>query len=216
MTRSLSKRIRDALRADPRSRSLRPRDGAVVNSITGGHKAAFVEFARGIDVELWLDRYTGLDTPRVWVGFHSASPSKIQRVITLAPSANLNEKPIKRSTRDIQKKGGITQFRSPLLANEFDTQIFESYGNEFFLGMYMPYHWPLSRRNQRAVVSDATNYIGSLAAAWQSLPPNGIRKVGPWNRPDRATEAKACTLRQCKASPGGIQGSEQRKRGVRL
>jgi hypothetical protein len=128
MTRSLAKRIRNALRADPRSKNLRrPRDGAVVNSITGGHRAAIVEFARGIDVELWLDRYTGLDTPRVWVGFRSPSRSKIQRVITLAPSAGLEGEPIKRSGRDTREKGGITQFRSPLGVNEFDTQIFESY-----------------------------------------------------------------------------------------
>jgi hypothetical protein len=163
-----------------------------------------VEFARGIDVELWLDRYTGLDTPRVWVGFHSASRPKIQRVITLAPSAGLHE-PIKRSTRDTQKKEGITQFRSPLLANEFDKQVFESYGYEFFLGVYMPYHWPLSPRDQSAVASDATNYIGSLAAAWQSLPPTGSRRVGPWNRPDWVAEVKAVRFVRAKLRREGYK-----------
>jgi uncharacterized protein DUF3883 len=69
---------------------------------------------------------------------------------------------------------------------------------EFYLGVYMPYLWPLSRRNQRAVVSDATNYIGTLAAAWQSLPPTGSRRVGPWNRPDRVAEVKAVRLIRAK------------------
>jgi hypothetical protein len=192
MTRSLTKRIRDGLRADPRTSGLqRLRDVRVVDSGTGGHCAAVVKFASGIDVQLWLDRYAALDTPRVWVGFRSASQSKIQRIINLAPSAGLDKVSIKRSTRDIQKKEGIWQFRRPLSVDQFDVQILESYGTEFYVGIFLPYLWPLSRRNQKAVVSDATNYVGSLTAAWQPLTVTGSRTVGPWNRPDRVAEIKA-------------------------
>src|SRR5438132_4439904 len=107
MTRSLTMRIRHALGADLRTKGLqRPSAGAVEDPGTGGHCAAIVEFAPGIDVELWLDHYASLDTPRVWVGFRSTSRSKIQRMINLAPSAGLDEVRIKRSTRDMHKKGG--------------------------------------------------------------------------------------------------------------
>lgn len=190
-TRRLTRQIRLALRADPRARNLqRPRDGALVSSDTGGHCVAIAQFAPGIDVELWLDRYAGLSTPRVWVGLRSPSRSKIQRLIALAPRAGLDEVRITRSTRDIQKRDGFWRFRLPLSAAQFDVQVSESYGSDFYLGLYMPYPWPLSLRSQRAVVGDATNYIGSLAAAW-SLAPSGGRTVGPWNRPDRVAEKKA-------------------------
>jgi uncharacterized protein DUF3883 len=206
MTRSLSKRIKHALRADPRARGLqRPRDSAVVDPGTGGHCTAIVEFAPGIDVELWLDRYAGLDTPRVWAGFRSASRSKIRRMTNLALRAGLNEVRIRRSTRDMQKKKGIWQFRRPLSTDQFDVQILESYGSEFYLGVFMPYPWPLSPRNQRAVVSDSTNYVGSLAAAWQSLRPRGNRTVGPWNRPDRVAEARAIRFVRAKLRRKGYK-----------
>jgi hypothetical protein len=192
MTRSLAKRIRHALRADPRTKGLQPPPkGVVVDSGTGGHCVAIAKFAPGIDFQLWLDRYAALDTPRVWVGFYSASRPKIQRMINLALSAGLDEVSIRRSSRDVQKKKRIWQFRLPLSADQFDVQILESYGSEFYLGIFLPYPWPLSRRNQTAVVSDATNYVGSLAAARQSLTATGSRTVGPWNRPDRVAEARA-------------------------
>lgn len=68
-----------------------------------------------------------------------------------------------------------------------------------YLGIYAAKKWPFSRRTQRELAHDAANFFNAVAEAWAGA---GFRTVGPWARPDPATEKAAVnfvTRRLCNA-----------------
>ncbi|SRR6266496_676156 len=189
----LARSLRLAFRADQRTQFLTlPRLSAPVISDTGGHCVSIAQLDRGLTVELWLDMYAGLTSPRVWVGFYSSSRNRIARLLGLASSAGFGDSVIHRYWRDVRRQRGIWQFKHPLSSDQFDVQLLESYGSYFYLGLYLPYGWPLTRHTERAIVRHSVNYIGAMSGAYTSAGARAHRRtVGPWNRPDKAVEVAA-------------------------
>jgi hypothetical protein len=113
-------------------------------------------------------------------------------VLGLSDSAGVGGRLVKRYWRDVRRRGRLYQFNRALNSNEFDIQVLENYGRDFYLGMYFPYSWPLTRQSVRAVVRDSVNYIAAVSGAHATARPRArSRTVGPWNRPDRSVERAA-------------------------
>jgi Domain of unknown function (DUF3883) len=192
VARSLAKALRQALRADQRTRGLTPpRFPGPVASDTGGHYVSIADLTRLIDVELWLDLYSGLPSPRAWVGFGSTSRARFRQLEGMASSAGPGDTVIRRFTRDTHYRNGISQFKHPLLSHEFDVPVLERYQYDFYLGLYMPYEWPLSRKSECAIVHESVNFVAAITLAYEAAASSKRRTVGPWNRPDKAAEQAA-------------------------
>jgi hypothetical protein len=148
--------------------------------------------------------FSGLSSPRAWVGFRATSRDRIQRLVALVSSTGLGEVEIRRSTRDLHRRKGICQFKYPLLAKEFDVQVLENYGYEFYLGVYMPFSWPLAPKSEHAIVRESVNYIATIMTAY-SAAVSKRRIVGPWNRPDKAVEEAAIRFVKVKLRADGYK-----------
>jgi Domain of unknown function (DUF3883) len=190
--RRLTHDLRLALKRDLRTAALlRPPVPAPVETDTGGHSVTIAQVAKGLNIDLWLDMYAALPSPRPWVGFYSSSRSKIMRLVSLSTSAGLGDDLIRRSARHTRRVKRVWQFTRPLSPNEFDVQLLESYGSGFYLGIYMPYPWPLSRKSERAIVRDALNYIAALAPRYMLFGESGAGVTGWSGRPDKVVEKAA-------------------------
>lgn len=194
VARSLARGLWQALKADERTGALiQRRRGDPRPSGTGGHYVRVAQVSQGITVQLWFDTYSGLTSPRAWVGFYSNSASRIARLATVGAGAGLDGRVIRRYRRDIVRRKGVWQFKQPLRANQFDVQVLENYDStDYYLGLYLPYEWPFTRNTRRQIVRDSVNYVAALSTAVATVAGSTrVRKVGPWNRPDKAVEASA-------------------------
>lgn len=188
--KELAEKLKNGLRSDARTRDLGTTKGLIVKEThTGGHSAAIAELTPEIHLELWLDLYSGLDSPRVWVGFYSTSKGRMSRLLKVAEKAGIGEAIIYRSTRHAHERGGAWKFRSPL--KKFDDQFSETYGSNRYLGLYLPQPWPFSAKHKRAIVRDSLNYVAALTIPYRTMTVSKGKSVGPWNRPDKLAEAAA-------------------------
>lgn len=203
--RRLTRSLRLGLRADQRTQGLaRPRFPRPEVSGTGGHYVSIARLAPGVDVQLWVDLYSGLSSPRAWVGFATKSRKPIRQLVALASSAGLGDV-ISRSARDMHRSKAIYQFKNPLLPKEFDVQVLESYSDEYYLGLYLPYGWPFSRRSERAIVRESRNYVAALLNAHTLAATAKRGRVGPWNRPDKAVEKAAISYVKARLRRDGFE-----------
>lgn len=204
--RRIAGQIRLGLANDTRTSSLALSSMRPRVSDTGGHCVSIAQLDSGIRAEIWLDLYPGAASPRFWAGFSSSLRTNIERLIALGSRAGVGEVAIRRYSRDVHSRRGISQFRSPLASDQFDVQILESYTDTFFLGMYLPYPWPLVRKDEQSIARDSVNYIAALSSAYLSagLSSRG-RTVGPWNRPDKAVEVAAVNYVRAKLHRRGYR-----------
>ena len=70
----------------PPVRSKRP----LMDDGTGGYWSSVGRLDRAISVELWLDHYSGLSSPRLWMGFSSASSGPVLRLAKMAKLAGFS------------------------------------------------------------------------------------------------------------------------------
>lgn len=195
-TRALTSALRRALVSDERTARLRPPlrgNPDISNDETGGYWVELGRLDRSISVELWLDHYSGLATPRAWIGFRSASPEKLKRIARLAKRAGFRKPSITKTRSDISSTRPY-RFRRPLCSDEMDVLVLEKYARWrcHFLGMYFHYSWPIRRHTRQAIVRDAINLIGGFTDVWaQSDREAKLSSPGPWARPNPATEASA-------------------------
>lgn len=205
LTRRLASKLRAALAADQRTKDLRqPRASRPEDSNTGGHCVALAHLDNAIDVELWLDLYAGLASPRTWIGFATTSRPKINGLAKLAMNVGLGDSLLRRYSRDMHRRRRIWLFKHPLASEQFDVQMLEIYSSDYYLGVYLPYPWPLTPRNERAVVRQSLNYIATLANAYISSSPNRGRLVR-WGRPDKAVEDAAIRYVKAKLKRAGYK-----------
>jgi len=196
VTRTLASELGNALASDERTASLLPverRRRGIKDDHTDGYWVQLRRLDRSISVELWLDHYSGLSTPRVWIGFRSASLKKLSRVVRLATVVGFRKPPFIKNSNDITS-ARPWHFRSPLRPGEMDVLVLEKYPvlRHYFLGMFLSYSWPIQPRVRRNIVHDATNLIGDFTEAWvQSDRGVKLSSLGPWARPNPATEGKA-------------------------
>lgn len=195
-TRTLASELRRSFASEQRTASLLavPRRNRGINDDdTGGYWVRLGRLDGSISVELWLDHYSGLSTPRVWIGFRSASLKKLSRLVRLATLVGFRKPPFIKNSNDITS-ARPWHFRSPLRPGEMDVLVLEKYPvlRSYFLGMYLSYSWPIQPRVRRTIVHDATNLIGGFTKVWvQSDRGVKLSSLGPWARPNPATEAKA-------------------------
>jgi len=169
-----------------------PGDRLLRQGETGGYWTTVGRLGRGISVEIWLDHFSGLSSPRAWCGISSSSPKRLSQLLPLSPLADLRKRLLTRSNRDVSKEGTY-RLTSPLRSDEFDVLVREHYvGDRDYLGVYFPYLWPFSRQRRIAIVREATNVIASFCSAFEiaSKPPS-IRTPGPWARLDPKCEEAA-------------------------
>jgi len=196
MLLSLAVQLRTSLDLDPRCSGLLPAPRQyrrAQDDYTNGYWLAIGSLGRGIFVELWLDHYAGLSSPRFWCGVRSTSYQRLSRLLTYPPLAVLRKKLLKRSGRDVTRRPPY-QFVHPLRSGEFDILVQEYYsGDRHYLGVYSNYPWPFSPHHRKAIVRDATNLVAELCAAFARTAGTGraIRTPGPWARPNRQTEQAA-------------------------
>jgi len=195
-TRTLASELRRSFASDQRTASLLavPRQNRGINDDdTGGYWVRLGRLDGSISVELWLDHYSGLSTPLVWIGFRSASLKKLSRLVRLATLTGFRKPPFIKNSNDITS-ARPWHFRSPLHPGEMDVLVLEKYPalRSYFLGMYLSYSWPIQPRVRRTIVHDAINLIGGFTKAWVQSD-GGVKpsSLGPWARPNPVTEAKA-------------------------
>ena len=204
--RRVTSKLRAALTRDQRTRNLnQPRASTPEDSDTGGHCVTIAHLDKGLDVELWLDLYAGLTAPRAWIGFASRSRQKIDGLSRLALDVGLGDSLLRRTKRDVYRRNRIWQFRHPLATNQFDVQMLEIYPDDFYLGIYLPYPWPLSAKHEKAIVRDSLNYIATLSNAYMSSSSIHRGRVGGWNRPNKAVEVAAIKFVKAKLGRAGYR-----------
>jgi hypothetical protein len=194
VTKTLASELRRALASDQRTASLLPvpRGNRRINDDgTCGYWVQLGRLDRSISVELWLDHYPGLATPRVWIGFRSASLQTLSRISQLAEQAGFRKPRIIKTSSDVSSRP--YHFRHPLRSSEMDVLVLEKYSRwPNYLGMYLSHSWPIRPRVRRMIVQYATNLIGDFTHAWeQSGRGATLRSLGPWARPNPATEVAA-------------------------
>lgn len=193
-TRTLASELSRALASDERTARLLPALGAnrgIKDGETYGYWVQHGRLDRSISVELWLDHYPGLPTPRVWIEFRSASLEKLSRIARLAEQAGFRKPRIIKTSSDVSSRP--YHFRRPLRPSEVDVLVLEKYSRwPNYLGMYLSHSWPIRPRVRRMIVHYATNLIGDFTQAWeQSDRGVKLRSIGPWARPNPATEKAA-------------------------
>lgn len=173
----------------PRKRDLIPRDGG-----TGGFWLSVGRLSSKVYVDLWLDHFTGLSSPHVWMGFSAFSRGPIERLVKLARFAGFNYKPIRLTSRQVtsRKPYNLTK---PLSEDQFERLVYEAYASDtHFLGIYKKYTWPISPRHRIAIANELGNLVGRFSAALaDARHDNGValRTLGPWARPDKRIEKAA-------------------------
>jgi hypothetical protein len=193
-TRTLASELSRALASDERTARLLPAlraNRGIKDGETYGFWVQHGRLDRSISVELWLDHYPGLATPRVWIGFRSASLENLSRIARLAERAGFRKPRIIKTSSDVSSRP--YHFRRPLRPSEMDVLVLEKYSRwPNYLGMYLSHSWPIRPRVRRMIVHYATNLIGDFTQAWeQSDRGVTLRSLGPWARPNPATEARA-------------------------
>lgn len=206
LARRLTSKLRAALAADQRTRHLRqPRASRPEDSNTGGHCVALAHLDNAIDVELWLDLYAGLASPRTWIGFATSSRPKIDRLARLATNEGPGDSLPRRYSRDVHRRNRIWLFKHPLASGQFDVQLLEIYPRDYYLGVYLPYPWPLTPKNERAVVRQSLNYIATLANAYISPSSPDRGRLVRWGRPDKEVEDAAIRYVKAKLKRAGYK-----------
>ena len=197
MLLSLAGQLNIALASDRRCFGLLPvsiRYRRPQNYKTTGYWLSVGRLGLKMRVELWLDHYSGLSSPRAWCGLSSTSSQQLSRLLEYLPVVGLRKGPLKRSGRDVTGKPPY-HFKRPLHSNEFDILVQEHYsGERDYLGVFSNYPWPFSPQNRKAIVRDATNLIAAFCAAFESASSvrhRVIRTPGPWARPNPQTEQAA-------------------------
>jgi uncharacterized protein DUF3883 len=197
-TMSLARELYNSLAQDrrvSRVRLFRPTDKGLRDGRTGGYYITLGQMDRSRSLQLWLDTYSGLGSPRAWFGFQSASSKPISGLVALAARAGFCRGPIVRSGRDVTNTKPY-QFIRPLQPNQFDTLIRENYSSlpRYYLGVFASYLWPFSAAHRRAIVRDATNLYSNFCAALEASQKDtggAPGSVGPWAQPDPRTEGAA-------------------------
>lgn len=194
---ALAKQLTEALASDSRCRStaaLVLRTGRAQYTDTEGYAIEIGRLGRRIFVELWLDHFAGLPSPRAWFGFSSRVPRELLRLLARPDLSPLRERLIHRAGRDVTAKSP-QRFIHPLRSGEFDILVRENYvGDRDYLGVYSAYPWPFSRGVQRAMIREAVNLIAAFCAAYAMAPGTSSQASGtpgPWARPDPRTEQAA-------------------------
>lgn len=194
---SLAKQLSAALATESRCAGVLPalpRYRRPQNADTGGYWIGVGRLGRTISMELWLDHYSGLSSPRAWFGLSSRSSQRLTRLLSLPPLVGRRKGLVRRSTRDVTRKPPY-RFIHPLQSNEFDTLVQEHYaGDRDYLGIFLNYSWPFLRHDKAAILRDAANLGAMFSAAFARVPgasQAGVRMPGPWSRPDPRTERAA-------------------------
>lgn len=192
VTKTLASELGRALASDRRTAGLLPvRRGirGINDHHTGGYWVQLGRLDRSTSVELWLDHYSGLTTPRVWIGFRSASPEKLLRIVRLAKRAGFRKPPVTKTSSNISSARPY-HFLPPLRSSEMGVLVLEKYPRwrSYYLGMYLSYSWPIPPRIRQAIVRDAINLIGSFTDVWAQSD-RGAKLISPglWARPNPAT-----------------------------
>jgi len=195
--RGLSAEIRELIAHDARTVSLLPplaanrRPGS---TNTEGYWTQLGRLGRRISVELWIDRFSGLPSPRTWFGFASLSLSDLSTLLALAPLVRISRRLATRTLSDITATRH-PKFIHPLRKHQFGVLVFENYHSfHSFLGIYAPYDWPLSSQHRGALAADVVNLIAPVCDAFReprpTMPIARPTRSG-WPRPTRATEESA-------------------------
>ena len=195
--RGLTGEVRELIREDPRTVSmLAPRRDfrRPASTNTRGYCIELGRLGRRISVQLWIDRYSGLPSPRAWFGLASRSPSELSALLAEVPLARIKRELSTMTPSDVSSTGP-PRFIHPLQRHQFGSPILEIYhGSHSFLGIYAPYDWPLSPQHRKALVADVVNLIAPVCHAFRELkstggPPHPPRQS--WPRPTRAIERSA-------------------------
>ena len=129
---TLTKQLSLALRKDPRCAGMLPpppRDVRPQDADTKGYWIAVGRLGLGMRVELWLDHYSGLPSPRVWCGISSRSPQRLSQLLAVAPLDGFRKRLVERSTSDVTKSPPYC-FTHPLGSKEFDVLVREHYAGD--------------------------------------------------------------------------------------
>lgn len=193
--RTLLGELREGLASNPSTHNLlraRRRSRGINDDHTGGYWAEVGRLSRAISVELWVDHYSGLPTPRAWVGFSSASFKDLSLLAQQAKRLGFRRYPTIKTSRDVTPAPPYYRFSHALRSSEMDVLVLEKYKYRHFLGVFLSYDWPFSRRIRRLIVRNAVNLIGTFNADFAPPGYSGHpRSPGLWARPDPATEAAA-------------------------
>src|SRR5712692_2686846 len=87
--RSLKKELDSTLASDPRCAAMlpsAPRRQALHDAYTRGYYVELGRLGRLIHVELWLDHYSGLASPRAWCGVSCRFPKQLTQLLDVLPS----------------------------------------------------------------------------------------------------------------------------------
>lgn len=176
--------MRQPLKAD-----LAPRDSGTRGLwITVGYVGA------ATSVQLWIDHFSGLESPRLWMGFSAASRAPVARLVSLAKVAGFNYKPIKFTASDVTR-GKPYNFVEPLKEVQFERLIYEAYANDRqYLGIFKNYQWPFTSRVRKLIVNELKNLVEPFALTLleaEHSKTDVIKTVGPWARPDKRVERAA-------------------------
>jgi hypothetical protein len=158
----------ETLRA-PAALERKPQD-----SHTNGYWLSVGRLDQGLSVQIWLDHFAGLNSPRLWMGLRSRSPEPIQRLARAAKQAGFLQPIIKKTTRDATKRPPY-RFIEPLQAQQFEVLVHEAYAGdrEYYLGIFRPDAWPLNAGRTRPIARELVNLLRAFTAL---LPENSADK----------------------------------------
>jgi hypothetical protein len=161
---------------------------------TGGYWSSVGRLDRATSVELWLDHYSGLSMPRLWMGFSSASSGPMLSMAKMAKLAGFSREPIKRGWSDITTRKPY-RFIHPLQPAQFEHLVYEAYPPvRHFLGIFKKYPWPFGIKIRKLIVAEFENLLVRFTEAMANVSAphaHRLRTPGPWARPDKRVEKAA-------------------------
>jgi hypothetical protein len=143
-----------------------------------------------VGIEVFVDTFAGLSTPRIWVGFVARDASMLEKLAQMGRKAGMRGAVVRRSAKDVTKTPPY-YFNPALTSDAFDVLVLETFGAENYLGTYFPHAWPLSHNNFQAIARDGVNLIGSIRQAALESDVLPRRKLAGWVKPDPLVEQAA-------------------------